>query len=353
LLLVGIAGHLAAGCSDDNAGHTNTTVDAGGVDGSTDGAPADSTPTDADTTDAFLHDGSTDGEVDADNPPPDQPGTHDIEEVEATVERGYRDTPLVAHLPVGDASEVFPVVVFIPGFQVSSWRYEPLALHVASHGFVFVRCDPTDVWATMDHVEMSQDVMAVIDWVAEDPVVSPRADTTRLVTMGHSLGGKVAAMVAWRDDRVDGVFGIDPVNAIGPYGYTSSCPDVLPDEVAPLTIPLAFAGETTNAMPAFGYNACAPESANFERYYEAAESSPWAVKLHFSGADHIDFIDDIFGCSVCYSCEPGTADRDDVLAALRTLAAAFARMHLKGEQSMSTWLIGQHLPPGVTEAHKP
>ena len=366
LALLGLAclGGGLVGCGDNGAsggggGDASTQTDAA----TNDDGGADAGAEDAELRDAATDGGEADGGSEFEMPPPGEPGPYEWDTVEATLERDYRDTPVVAYVPqdpvdpedpLSPPPGPFPLAVFIPGFEISSWRYEPTITHLASHGFVVIRCDPIDLWATMDHLEMTADVQGVLDW-ALDPTapVAATVDASHIVVSGHSLGGKIASMVAYRDPRVTETFTIDAVNAVGPYGYISSTPDVLPEEVAPLEIPMGFVGETTNAQPGLGYNACAPEIANFERYYEAVTSAPWAAMWNFSGADHIDFIDDIFGCTACAYCEPGTADGDEVRAGLRTLFTAFMRYHTKQESSLAPTLIGVDLPAGITEAHKP
>jgi predicted dienelactone hydrolase len=204
---------------------------------------------------------------------------------------------------------------------------------------------------TVNHVEMAADVGAVIDWAIEpDGVLAGRVDATRVAVMGHSLGGKIAAMTAGADARVTALFGIDPVNAGNPVtGFSAALPDILPETLLPLTIPMGFAGETTNAE-GFG-QPCAPRAGNFEQFYGAATASPWAASWEIEGADHMDFPD---SCALlCGSCSAGSADPAAVRATTQTLAVAFLRLHFLADGAQEAWLTGASVPAGVTALHRP
>lgn len=263
--------------------------------------------------------------------------------VDGTVTRGSRSTPVVAHVPAGGPS---PLAIFVPGFQLESSRYAATAEHLASHGFVVVRADPPDPLFGVSHVEMAADVIAVIDWATDASGPLAGEVSGPLLVFGHSLGGKVSAMVAHRDTRVDALLALDPVNGGNPFsGYSADLPDIVPDEIEGLTIPVGFMGETTNQS---GSMACAPADQNFETFYAAATSASWAAMWDFTGADHMDFVDDTTGCGfTCSACPDGTADEATVQAAVHTLVAAFARRHLLGDASMDPWLTGAMTPGGV------
>ena len=156
---------------------------------------------------------------------------------------------------------------------------------------------------------------------------------------GHSLGGKLATMVAAMDPRVTAVFAIDPVDG----GFNA--PDVVPSQASGLTIPVGFAGETTNASG--GFMPCAPAAQNFQQFYAATTSAPWAAQWDFTGADHMDFVAAPAGCGFCGVCPAGSAEPMSVVNGMHTLFVAFARRHLRGEAAMDSWLIGPQVPTGV------
>jgi len=342
---------LSSGCGDNSTAgekHDAAVEDSGTmVDGGED-------------PDAALHDGSaTDtGMQDAEPEPshnPDEEGPYDLETVEDTVTRDGREIPLTVYIPKGDNEALTPVIVFVPGFQLNSSRYDVLAQRTASHGFIYIRSDPPASLWNVSHVAMAEDVSAVLDW-ALDPTgpLSGKIDTTAVGAMGHSLGGKVSTMAVHRDSRITALFGIDPVNeGGGPGGYTETNPDILPHELENEAIPVGFAGETVNATASGLGQACAPEGKNFIAFYDAAQSSPWKARWDFIGADHMDFVDDVSSCTVCGMCEDGTADPEEVSASLHILAVAFFRFHFYDETAMEPWLIGTSLPPNIDVVHNP
>lgn len=281
--------------------------------------------------------------------PPQELGPWRRALVEATVTRGDREIPVVAHLPLNFGGEA-PLVVFVPGFQLDSFRYAPLCEHLASHGFVVVRADPPDPLFGVSHAEMAEDVSEVLDW-ATDPEgeLGGLVDEERVGVMGHSLGGKVSAMAASQDERVGALLGIDPVNAGSPLtGFTEDLPDILPEWLQDLTTPMGFMGETFNAV---GIGpACAPADGNFMQFYAAGGASDWLAAWDFVGADHIDFVDDREGCpfTACNLCPDGPADDATIPPKMHTLAAAFFRLHLAGDLEVEPWLDGAQLPEAVT-----
>ena len=276
-------------------------------------------------------------------PFPDQAGPYSVSTMDEAVRRGLRRTPVVAHVPAGVAAP--PLVVFIPGFQLDSRRYAGLADRVASHGFLVLRADPPDPIVGVDHNEMVDDVVAVLDWAAEagEPL-DGLFDRTKIAIMGHSLGGKIAAMAAHGDRRIVALLGLDPVNGAGPLGFSRALPDILPSRVEALAIPVGFMGETTNGT---GRTACAPEDENFAHFYAAATAAPWVAMWDFADADHMDFVDDTDRCAVCAACPDGSADEAAVTAAVHALAVAFFRLHLLDEPDMQAWLTGVGIPQGV------
>ncbi len=289
-----------------------------------------------------------------DGPAPDGPGLFQVTTVEDQVLRGDRTIPVVAHMPE-EAEGPLPLIVFLPGFQAKSDWYAGTMDYLASHGFVVVRAQPPGGFLDVNHVEMAADVTAVLDW-ALNPAgpLEGRADPDRIGLTGHSLGGKIATMSAFRDGRATALLPLDPVNGGNPFtGFTEELPDIVPDEVAPLAIPVGFIGETPSAQGSSdSLPACAPADGNFTTFYEAAASAPWKASWDLLEAGHMDFVDDFATCGfACELCVRGNADPTIVLATVRTLATAFFRRHLLGETAMDAWLIGPGLPQGVAVKH--
>jgi pimeloyl-ACP methyl ester carboxylesterase len=281
--------------------------------------------------------------------------------VSTTLTRASRSIPVAAHVPAG--TERVPLVILLPGFQVDSSAYSLLANRVASHGFLVVRADPDEgagIIPMPSHVEMAADVVAAIDWAIADATLAPRVDSTRIAVVGHSLGGKLAFMVAATDARVRAVYAMDPINGGSPSFtggtmYSTDRPDIVPEVVAPLTIPVGLPGETFSASG--GIMPCAPADQNFLTFYDALTSSSWVARWTLEGADHMDFVDDRMGCGMACSafiCANGPGDAPTIRDANITLATAFMRRHLGGEAAMEAYLTGGSVPAVARDlAHRP
>lgn len=345
LLLGLVTSTFGVACGDDHS----RVVDAGG--GGVDAGPAADVGPGVDTGPGMDTGPGVDvgpgvdggGGVDAPAPTggPDSMGPHAVTTRMDSVTRGDRTTPVVAHVPAGGG----PLVLFLPGFQLESRRYVPLAERVASHGFVVVRADPSASLFSVSHVDMRDDAIAVLDW-AEEALADVVTEGTGV--MGHSLGGKLSVMVAGADARVGAVLGIDPVNGgAGPSGYTATAPDIVPEVSGALAMPVGYMGEITNASG--GFMPCAPADQNYTTFYDSAGAAPWAAEWTFDGADHMDFVSDTSGCGfTCSACPNGSADQATVQAGMLTLAVAFFRRHLRADAAMDGYLTGAMVPGGIT-----
>jgi pimeloyl-ACP methyl ester carboxylesterase len=356
----GVPGDAASADTTQNDTADLDTADPEDLEPSPDAVPGDAGPQDSGPVDPGISDGAEvpdDGQSDAfepEAPPPDGPGPYTWTTESTTVRRGGREIPAVVYLPQDVPGGALPVVLFIPGFQTDSSKYAGTLERIASYGFVVVRCDPPDPLTSVDHREMAADVSAVLDWTLGDSSAALVADPGRVAVMGHSLGGKVATMAAFRDDRFGALFGIDPVNGGGPTGYADSRPDIVPDEVEALVIPVGFVGETTNGSGTLIMPACAPSDQNFQTFFDAATAAPWAAEWDFAGADHMDFLD-VEACDwLCrLACAQGSAGPEAVVAGTRALAVAFLRRHLRAETSMDAWLVGESVPADVGVRARP
>ena len=330
-----------------------STSDAGVADagsGGTDGAAPDST--------VGTRDAGELGDATLDTGPdvivsPTGAGPHTIEQTETEIVRDSRTTPVAVRWAEGHPSQ--PLVVMLPGFQADGTRYTRLLDRIASHGFIIAMAEPPDPFVGISHLEMTEDVVAVIDWALDAArPFHDVLDASSIALMGHSLGGKIATMGAFRDARVTALLGLDPVNAGNPItGYSDNLPNIVPSHVGTLEIPIGLLGETTDATSDLG-PACAPGDQNYQTFYSAATASPWVAEWTFPGADHLDFFDSDVPCGVaCAACRSGTADEADVTGAVRTLSVAFLRRHLRGELEMEDWLTGDAMPALVSERHRP
>lgn len=275
---------------------------------------------------------------------PDGAGPHMTRSREEMVESDRRRIPVTVHEPLGVDSP--PALVLLPGFLLQRSYYRSLAARIASHGFVVLQADPPTSLTMSNHVRMRDDAIAVINWAQESGTVAREA---RIAIGGHSLGGKVSAMVTASDVRVQALFMIDPVNGSNPFtGYSETLPDIVPAPVNTISVPVGILGETTNASGGTAGMACAPRDQNFQTFFEAMTAAPWVAEWDFEGADHMDFLSDPEGCMfLCSQCPSGSASPEQVVAGTMTLAVAFLKQHLQGED-MSAYLTGASLPSGVS-----
>lgn len=272
---------------------------------------------------------------------------------------GGRNVQIVAHRPT-NASGPRPMLVFSPGFQFPSKSYEALAQRLASHGFVVLRVDnPINNLLQTDHVTMASDLSKVIDWaLASGSPVASMVDAGRIAVFGHSLGGKLSAMVAHTDPRISAAFLIDPVNGGSPLsGYSSSLPDIVPDDTGDLVIPVGLLGETTDTKGSiFGVApACAPADQNYQTFFDSAGASPWVTEWTVAGADHLDFIYDRTYCALfCIDalCKNGSVSSSSVNAIESTMVTAFFRYHFYGEAASNEYLRGSKIPSGISQTRR-
>jgi hypothetical protein len=334
-------------------------MDAGELDAGTDGGePVDAGTDGGEVIDAGeLDAGEPDAGMepfDAGLPPVDttvlvNAGPLTSSKVSVNLDRNRRRTPVVAHVP--SEAGPHPIILLCPAFQTNSDAYDAYANHWASHGFLVVRSTPPNSLASADHVEMAADIRNVLDW-ALDPSgpLAGKGDGEHVGIIGHSLGGKVGIMVAAGDPRIDAYFGVDPVNAGNPIsGFTTSQPNVVPTFIGPLTIPMAFLGETLDSSPPLGFGpACAPSSGNFLALRDAATAASPKYAWEVPNAGHMEFISDQNSCGLaCLAgCHGGSVAQSDVQADTRWLSTAFFLSHLKGDHTWDAALTTQ-LPSTV------
>ncbi len=218
------------------------------------------------------------------------------------------------YLPSPDANRPYPypVVLFLPGFQYTTSQYATLMAHVASHGYIVVGVDAEAPLFDPNHLNIRDDALAVLNHIlATYPTES---DESRIGAFGHSLGGKISAMMADSDPRINALVGIDPVNGGGPGGYSTTRPNILPGAVQDLTYPLLYLGQTLDTS-------CAPINQNFQQFYNASTGTDWRTSTEFVGADHVDFADSP-GIGGLF-CAQGTATGSRVRAIMRMTVTSY------------------------------
>ncbi|MCC7384464.1 MAG: hypothetical protein IT384_21635 [Deltaproteobacteria bacterium] len=327
--------------------------------GTPDGARADAIPEDAlDATlpdaldaarpdahdvDASIEDAAAPDAAGADAGPvldPEQPGPYtpvsrtESFSVPATLHFVTLDCRL------GDGAPRGPLVVIAPGYQIAPAQYLTYAEHLASFGYV--ACTAAySVGLVTSHVDAAADLTGAVDELLAlgADSTSPffdRIDSSRIALVGHSLGGKLAVLAAAADARVKAIVGLDPVDA-APFCTQARCPDAT--DLLPLAIPIAVLGETLDATPVIGTQACAPADGSYATFYDAA-SSP-ALEVTVTGAGHMSFIGSRATCGLtCSACQTPTADQDQVLTLARSYLVSFLERHLRGNTAYQTYLTG-------------
>lgn len=227
-----------------------------------------------------------------------------------------------------------PLVIVLPGFKLDRTQYTSYAHHLATWGFVAIAIDYADTSFSPDHAAIAADAAKVIDYALAQPALA--IAPTQIGIAGHSLGGKIAVLVAATDARIKAVVGWDPVD--------STAPSVAPERVAMLTAPLAVVGEITDASGGVGGMPCAPQAENFLQFYAAAPAP--AVAITVAASDHMDWVDDP-SCFVCGFCTAGTASPEVARTVTRRVDVAWFRRHLLGDLAMDPWILN---PPELATA---
>ncbi len=287
-------------------------------------------------------------------PPPDQAGPYAVTVTSGTFMHGTDAVPYDLNVPQQPSATRAPVVLFLPGFQLADTDYPTIVSRIASHGFIVVGATPPASLTSANHVAMAQDSVALMQaLLGTNGALARVGDSSRQAVMGHSLGGKIAMMVAASDSSISLYFGIDPVNGGSPFsGFTTTQPNIVPGDVTPLTYPLAFVGETTDGTSSSALApACAPLSENFQTFYDAATGSSWRTAWTYGGAAHLDFVDT--PGVLASACTPGTAQPADVRSATATLATAFLRKFFLSDPNMDPYLTGAAVPVAITTQHSP
>lgn len=284
---------------------------------------------------------------------PDLDGPWDIVDIAGSVAVGQVDVAIAGFYPEGGPTPgPYPLVVVAHGFQLPPTQYTSYVRRLATHGYVAVTADFQAGLFGTDHVANTQQVLAAIDWAADEPALAGVVDTNAVGLTGHSLGGKLAVHGASLDTRVRASITLDPVDG-SQMCDAQKCPDVT--EMLPLDVPLGFLGETLDASG--GFMPCAPEANNFSTFFAAASAPALAVTV--LGANHMSFLDDVASCGfTCNFCQMPTLDNATVNRLARAYVVAFYGLHLKGVAGYETFLTGdaaqtRYVGPGlVTLASK-
>ncbi len=351
LLLLGVGAcsggsQPAADADGDGGADGGSQLDAG--DGGGDAGPLDGgeRPDGGDRADAGG--GADDGSFPALPEDPAAAGPEAVMEAEAVFpvpDDPGAELALTVRLPA--SGQDLPLVVLNHGFQLDPSQYLSYAEHLASWGYAVVLPGyPGSILAPRNHRRLADDLLALLDWLESqgpDPagLFEGRVDPGRLALAGHSMGGKIALLVASEDKRPLTVFGIDPVDAAGgPFGGDpEKYPSVTPERMDAISVPLVLLGETVNATcTGFACQACAPEEDNFHQYFIHATAP--ALEIELVGADHMAFLDNPDCGLACSACPDGPTPPEQVRRLTRRALLAHLQSRVRGLEAWRVFLDG-------------
>jgi pimeloyl-ACP methyl ester carboxylesterase len=177
----------------------------------------------------------------------------------------------------------YPLAVFTSGFLLAGAQYASYAERLTSWGYCCITYD-----LTQQALDPLTDVVCVallrdlLDWARTSAPLGALCDTHAVLLAGHSRGAKVSALAAAQDDRVRALFLIDPVDntpyaPLGP-GFPSAAAALAAPRPGRAPLPVAVVGSELGAD-------CAPEGANYSRFYDAAQAP--ALEAVVRGAGHL------------------------------------------------------------------
>jgi len=291
-----------------------------------------------------------------------EPGPHPVALAPIPGARARLFYPLAEAGAPGPVTTALPLVVLMAGFASETTAYDGTSAHLASHGYAVLAVEhdygfgQALVCQTQaDGLGRAVDVIASsLDFLssANAGVLEGVVDGSALVTVGHSYGGKLAFWIALEDERVKGVFTLDPVDG-GDEGrrpaYCPSAPEGFP-AIAPRT-------DELSAIPLVAVQAgkagdCAPVEGNASVFIGAAAGA--ARNILLPGAGHADFIDDALEeeCAGCDFCPGSEVEASEVQRLVRGALRTFVSEVLLDEASpaesidaVDAWLLDADFEP--------
>lgn len=246
-------------------------------------------------------------------------------------DRGDLDSLVSTTIYVPDSPDG-TLMIFSHGFGANAEMYAETGAFLASHGMLTVMATYDVGFSNdRDHAGLAQDVSSLISAMDQ---LSLAYNQEKIVAAGHSRGGKQSILAAINDPRIHLVVGLDPVDALPPFGDVDPVqyPSVTPELMGELRVPIAVVGTGRGGD---GSMPCAPTEENYQAYYDAANSQKLALLQPDAG--HADYTDacanDPAACALC------TAGDDPA----RTRAVGWGLMvasvaQVFGEQQYASWL---------------
>ncbi|WP_156755831.1 dienelactone hydrolase family protein [Actinokineospora pegani] len=136
------------------------------------------------------------------------PFTTDKLVVPAQAGRGFNKGTI--YYPDDTSQGTFGAVAVIPGFLEGESAISWLGPTLASHGFITLTLAPN---ATTDYPEpRSNQLLAAVDWLANQSPVKDRVDPNRLAVAGHSMGGGGTLIAASKNPALKAAVPLTPWN---------------------------------------------------------------------------------------------------------------------------------------------
>lgn len=231
----------------------------------------------------------------------------------------------------------FPVALFLHGFQLNANDYLSTCNRLASHGYVVVAWDTNEgLFTGTEHGVLSKMAQTLFDWALAEPSLPVDFvwDKNYLVS-GHSMGGKLAGLVAQADSRVKSAFLIDPVDCDPPLPGNGDWPHVL-DNPSSLTIPTAVVASEYGPTTFLG-QACAPIDCSHDQFWVNIPAVKWDVVVNDAG--HNRFTDS-GNPIVDVACKDGNVARSSVLAITQTMLVAWAENTIRSANDIDQYTGG-------------
>jgi len=227
-------------------------------------------------------------------------------------------------VPLDPSLGPYPGAAFGHGFLMNRKRYDFYGRHLATHGYVVILLNFTD----LDNERQCSELAACLTWMEEkntDPGswLYGGIDTVNFAVSGHSMGGGVAVDLAGKDGRVD---------VCAPLA-----PGTTPDEVSELSMPvMILAGDRDGIIPID----------RIEWMYEGAHSP--SVLATIFGGNHCQFMDISYPWEELFDGVPGIT-REEQLRLTNLYTTACYGYYLKGIGEYRSYLYGYRggADPGI------
>ncbi|KAK9865848.1 hypothetical protein WJX84_006247 [Apatococcus fuscideae] len=228
--------------------------------------------------------------------------------------------------PCSSLSGPYPVVVFLNGFQMRASFYKSYALRLASWGFAVLQYDIPLLTTLPDTPELEY-LDQILDWAQQQSLAGGSdlhglLDLSRVGCVGHSRGGKLAALHFAGNPRVTAAYLVDPVDnvaRVSPEG------PLYPNAAKALR----ECGKSIGIAGASILGSCNPEGSNWKEFYAAVADQSWLTVVQ--GAAHGTFLDAGFALNFVFDrlCHRGSQSRQDVIERSMPGMLAWLDTHLR------------------------